>query len=1043
MSFDGKRMPLSLPQLIAAVTVLWAAGCVSIPGAGKGRRPTRALPAPPPKTVWKATASSCESEQYAARNAIDGDPGTRWSSAWSDPQWLQIDMGSPVNLCGVVIRWETAYALRYRIETSTDGNIWQTARTIPLSDGHTDYIFFRPRAARYVRLLGVERATGWGYSVWEIDLIGAAQSPQIKVSGKKVQAAGAAFDGLATSVWTTPSLPVDFVVDLGQSLPLGGIRFEWGESFPARGAIHTSLDGHQWDEAGGFDGGRGKFDVVMFAARTCRYIRVSLPDPTDTPVQIREIILRGPDEDMSPLALYAVAAEKSPPLYPRYLTRRQTFWTAVGPPQAPRESLLDEFGAVEPQAGSPAVFPYLVQGKRISSLEQLGSLRYTLARGYCPIPCLEAIGSNLSVRVCAVPWTADNRNATAVRYQIVNRSAQLETGRLVLVIRPLQTNPPWQYGGWAPIRSLVLRRSEQCGRIEVNEKPYLLVTPVWNASRIARFHNGDVAENLSAVTSLAPVQAEKDSTGQLSAALAFDFRLGPLESFGVVGVFPLVGQPIELREFLAETGALVSPQDAFVEVVDRQTKKWRSLLESFVMSLPLPGLLDTVRAQGAYMLVNQDGPALQPGPRNYNRSWMRDGSLMAAALLRMGITNPVRSFIRWYTERVPPDGWVPPSLDTDGSINKGFGWDREYDSQGEYVFLVMEYYRFTGDRQTLETCYPAMRRAMKYLEKLLSRTRPPDYMRGSRFPERFRGILPPSISHEGYSSPVHSYWDDFWALRGLKDFRAAAIMMENQDDAAWAGRQYELLRSALSNSIRATVETAGIDYIPASADNADFDPSSVSIAFFPCEEQDLLPTAAVARLYRRYCAESEKRTHPGWKGAYTPYEARNINALCLLGMRSEALALLRFLLAGRHPFEWNAFAEVVHGDKRRGAYIGDLPHTWVGAALVTAVRNMVAMEQGKRLILLAGIPEEWLRSRDGVAVSNLPTRFGHLTMDAHLKGYTLKVTISGDVHPPAGVMIRWPIEKPSQVIVDGENWSNFDASGCYLSQVPKEVTAYW
>ena len=1043
MRSEQRVLSTSLLQLVATLAVVWTAGCLSIPGFGKGRRPAGAIPEPPPKASWEATASSCESEQYVARHAIDGDPATRWSSAWSDPQWLQIDMGSLVELCGVVIRWEAAHALRYRIETSPDGKTWQTARTIPLSDGHTDYVFFRPRAARYVRLLGLERATGWGYSVWEMDLIGSARSPAIMVSGKEVSAAGAVFDGAATSLWTTPSLPTEFTVDLRQPLPLGGVRFEWGDRFPARGTVYTSPDARDWNRAGGFDGGRGKFDVVIFPARTCRYFKVSLAEPVDARVQIREIILRGPDEDMSPLALYAVAAERSPDLYPRYLIRRQTFWTAVGPLQAAQESLLDEFGAVEPHAGSPAIFPYLIQGKRVFSLEKFGSLRYELAAGYCPIPCLEAVGSNLSVRICAVPWTTERGTASVVRYEIVNRSAQLETGRLVLVARPLAINPPWQYGGWTPIRSLVLRRTDQCGRLEVNEKPYLLVTPAWNASRVARFHNGDVGEDLAAVTGLAPLQTEKDAEGQLSAALAFDFRLGPLESCSIVGIFPLAGQPVELREWLAETESLGAPPDAFRELVHRQTERWRSTLESFTMSLPLPGLLDTVRAQGAYMLVNQDGPALQPGPRNYNRSWMRDGSLMATALLRLDQTDPVRSFIEWYSSRVQSDGWVPPILNSDGSINQGFGWDREYDSQGEYVYLVMEYYRFTGDRQTLEACYPTMRRAMEYLERLLSRTRSPDYMRGSRSPERFRGILPPSISHEGYSSPVHSYWDDFWALRGLKDFHAAAITMEDEEGAEWASRQYELLRSALSNSIRATIQTAGIDYVPASADKADFDPTSVSIAFFPCEEQDLLPTAAVVRLYRRYSADSEKRILPGWKGAYTPYEARNINALCLLGMRSEALALLRFLLAGRQPLEWNAFAEVVHGDKRRGAYIGDLPHTWVGAALVTAVRNMVALEQGRRLILLAGIPEEWLRSRDGIAVSNLPTHFGRLTMNARLRGYTLKVTISGEVHPPAGIVIRWPIEKPSQVVADGENWSNFNARSCYLPRVPKEVTAYW
>ena len=63
------------------------------------------------------------------------------------------------------------------------------------------------------------------------------------------------------------------------------------------------------------------------------------------------------------------------------------------------------------------------------------------------------------------------------------------------------------------------------------------------------------------------------------------------------------------------------------------------------LSLPDHSLVDMLRAQGAYMLINQTGPAMQPGPRNYNRSFIRDGSATSAILLRMGQAKVSRATI--------------------------------------------------------------------------------------------------------------------------------------------------------------------------------------------------------------------------------------------------------------------------------------------------------------------------------------------------------------------------------------------------------------
>ncbi|MER7727436.1 discoidin domain-containing protein [Streptomyces sp. NPDC096323] len=117
------------------------------------------------------TASSQEHYGTAPAGAVDGDLGTRWSSAASDAQWLQVDLGSSVALSQVVLRWEAAYAKAYRIELSTDGTNWSTAYSTTTGAGGNETVAVSG-TARYVRMQGVTRATGYGYSLWEFQVYG-------------------------------------------------------------------------------------------------------------------------------------------------------------------------------------------------------------------------------------------------------------------------------------------------------------------------------------------------------------------------------------------------------------------------------------------------------------------------------------------------------------------------------------------------------------------------------------------------------------------------------------------------------------------------------------------------------------------------------------------------------------------------------------------------------------------------------------------------------------------------------------------------------
>jgi chitodextrinase len=116
--------------------------------------------------------STVESSAYAGAKAVDGSATTRWASAeGADPQWLRIDLGQAATVHRVVLNWEAAYAKKYRIEVSDDGTQFTTAATVDAGDGKTDEVSLTAHG-RFVRFVGLTRATSYGYSFWEMQVFG-------------------------------------------------------------------------------------------------------------------------------------------------------------------------------------------------------------------------------------------------------------------------------------------------------------------------------------------------------------------------------------------------------------------------------------------------------------------------------------------------------------------------------------------------------------------------------------------------------------------------------------------------------------------------------------------------------------------------------------------------------------------------------------------------------------------------------------------------------------------------------------------------------
>jgi hypothetical protein len=126
-----------------------------------------------------ATSSGNENGGLGPQYAVDGDFTTRWSSAFVDPSWIMVDLGSPMTVNQVELYWQAAFGIQYQIQTSTDAANWTTVFTQTQGQGGVENIMFAPVTARYVRMYGTQRNTQYGYSLFEFQVYGPSSAPTI------------------------------------------------------------------------------------------------------------------------------------------------------------------------------------------------------------------------------------------------------------------------------------------------------------------------------------------------------------------------------------------------------------------------------------------------------------------------------------------------------------------------------------------------------------------------------------------------------------------------------------------------------------------------------------------------------------------------------------------------------------------------------------------------------------------------------------------------------------------------------------------------
>ncbi|MGH7856633.1 MAG: discoidin domain-containing protein, partial [Candidatus Binatia bacterium] len=565
---------------------------------------------------------------------------------------------------------------------------------------------------------------------------------------------------------------------------------------------------------------------------------------------------------------------------------------------------------------------------------------------------------------------------------------------LFLAIRPFQVNPPWQSLNMSGGVSLIREITYDSGVVWVNRDKAIVPLDPPDRFGATSFEQGGVTDFLLR-NKVPPETRASDPFGFASGAFEYGLDLAPGADADVS-----IAIPFHLPEIAAAGPELA---EAIADVDGRRkeaTEHWRKLLGHVELDLPPEAgrIVNTIRSTLAYTLINRDGPRLQPGSRNYARSWIRDAAFTAAALLEMGFTQEVREFLRWFARYQYEDGKIPCCVDYGGADPVP-----ENDSNGEFLYTIAEYYRYTRDIGFVSELWPNVVATVGSIASLRGQRSTEDF----RTPEKaaYFGLVPQSISHEGYSSkPVHSYWDGFFTLLGLKDAARLAVAMGDEPRTASFAALRDGFQQDLYASIAKVIEKHGLDTIPASVELADFDPSATAAALAPGGEAENLPQVALRKTFDRYYEEFRQRRDGeiDWNG-FAPYEVRVASAFVRLGERKRALEVLDYMLEGQRPTAWNEWPEIVWRDAEAPRFIGDMPHTWIGASFIRAARALLAYERefDHSLVLAGGVPLDWVTNGRRVAVKRLPTHYGAViySLESEQPG-TLRMRIYGDFDVP-------------------------------------------
>jgi hypothetical protein len=282
----GAASPIAVMGLTNGTTYTFTVTATNAVGTGPASSPSNAvMPRAANLALGRPAVASTTYPGYPASNSTDGNPATRWSSAFSNNEWIYVDLGSVATIQRVVLNWETAYGQSYKIQASNDAVNWTDVFSTTTGNGAIDDIpLATPATGRYVRMLGIQRGTVYGYSLFEFQVYGIPGSTVNRALGQPAVAsttypglpASNTTDGNLATRWSSNFSNNEWIyVDLGSVVTIQRVVLNWEAAYGQSYKIQVSNDAVGWTDVYSTTTGNGAIDDITLAApATGRYVRM-------------------------------------------------------------------------------------------------------------------------------------------------------------------------------------------------------------------------------------------------------------------------------------------------------------------------------------------------------------------------------------------------------------------------------------------------------------------------------------------------------------------------------------------------------------------------------------------------------------------------------------------------------------------------------------------------------------------------------------------------------------------------------------------------
>jgi hypothetical protein len=853
------------------------------------------------------------------------------------------------------------------------------------------------------------------------------------------------FDGSQAAYWKSKNADSQsLIVDFKTRREFGGVFIDWAANESAKSfEILLSNDRVTWEKVCSVRENLNDKSIIRLPEAEAKYLKLNLIQSNSKKrFAIDEIKFLNFKESQTLNKFFIYNAHNADKgNYPRYFLEQASFFTISGVNNDTKEAMINTDGMVEVDKAAFSLEPMLMIDKslynwaNVASIQNMGDSTETSQFKF--IPNVQWNLKDLTFKTEITSGGIANTDSHLyIKYTFENLSLQNKNFDFLLLVRPFQVNPYYQdlnlIGGVGKINNIQQLDNQT---VQVDDKWVFSELPFQMLSTYTT-SEGDVVA-LIKNQKLNARKAINDATGLATGVMKYALQIKPKEKLTFYIKVPYHPQ-----------GQAAGDQKNLAGEFNQSVDFWNDKIDHIKFNLPASAdrIINTYKSNLVYILTNRDKAGIQPGSRSYERSWIRDGSLTSSALLKSGIVTEVKDYINWYSDYLYDNGKVPCVVD-----KRGPDPVPENDSHGQFIYLIKEYYNFTHDVAFLESKNEKVIMAVDYIEELMMQRMVEPYKSSANDSIRaLYGLMPESISHEGYSAkPMHSYWDDFFVMKGLKD---AVEIQKILGETLLEKRMSELrdtFKTNLYNSINLSMQNKGINYIPGCSELGDFDATSTTVALTPCNEFNNLPKPEIFNTFDKYYDFFIKRRENtiSWNN-YTPYENRVIGSFIMLNQPDKAHDLIDFFLKDQKPQNWYHWAEVVWKDDTYPGYIGDMPHTWVGSDFLNAIRSMFVYENewDKSLVLGAALYQDWIDAPQGMSVENLPTYFGEISYAIQKDQNKYVFKIWGDVKlPENGIKIQNfnASKMPSKVLLNGESISTFSENVIQIQKFPAQVEIFY